>query len=85
MKTFTQLALACLISATASAQDYNLKFENIETNHELVPAISLSLTPKLLKKCNFIIAYANRFASITKPHTQSKEIANFYVQFLYRF
>ena len=85
MKTFLKVALICSLSSFLSAQEYSISFDKIETHNELIPAISFLIKPKLLKKFNFMIAYASNFALTTNPAIQNKEIASFYMTFAYRF
>jgi len=85
MKTFTKIALICLLSTLVSAQEYSISFDKIETQNEFIPAISFLIRPKLLQKFNFMIAYANNFAITTNPTVQNRQVVNFYMSLAYRF
>jgi len=94
MKAIILLGLMFFMSITLVAQEtdreYAFSLTNIETSYkEVVPALSIEVTPKSLNGFDFVIAYVSELFTkniLQKPtEVKNPQMQNMYVAMNYKF
>jgi len=95
MKTIILISMMLFISVSLSAKDIqkefmSLSFANVKIfNKEIVPSLGLEISPEVLNRFDFMIAYANNLFIENKllviQNMQNPKMQNIYVSLNYKF
>ena len=95
MKTIILISMMLFTSVTLSAKDFHkefmsLSFTNVEIfNKEIVPSLGVEISPEILDRFDFMIAYANNLFTENKleilQNRQNPKMQNIYITLNYKF